>query len=238
MFLILLLLTTLLSLGKSSTCSEMADSNILSRVNDYMDNYHLIDPSSYACGNIETWNIQRVTNLNDVFYQRNMVNISLSNWDTSSVTQLSGTFYYATSFTGDGVSNWDTSSVTSMSDTFRGAVSLNVSNLQTWNTDSVVYWNDYTFPQYDDPCVFRILVDTWSISAVNKFWQFLGFAAAMCDSSSEVTKNTVSSDTNENQTLFTVSIIIICTYIVLSFLAYADIRKRIRKVHPVNEFST
>ena len=109
----------------------------------------------------------------------------------------------------------------------------------------LIYLNDYTFPRYDDPCVFRILVDTWSISAVNKFWQFLGFAAAMCDSSSEVTKNTVSSDTNENQTLFTVSIIISCTYIVLScsvfftlgFLAYADIRKRISKVHAVNDFS-
>ena len=92
--------------------------------------------------------------------------------------------------------------------------------------------------------MFRILVDTWSISAVNKFWQFVGFAAAMCDSSSEVTKNAMGNDTNENQTLSTVSIIISCICIVLSgsvlslgLLAYADIRKRISKVHAVNEFS-
>ena len=137
MFLILLLLTTLLSLGKSSTCSEMADSNIRSRVNDYMDNYHLIDPSSYACGNIETWNIQRVTNLNYMFQQRNMVNINLSNWDTSSVTTLQGTFYYATSFTGDGLSNWNTSRVTSLRGTFSDATSFTGDGVSNWDTSSV-----------------------------------------------------------------------------------------------------
>merc|ERR1712146_389826 len=115
----------------------------------------------------------------------------------------------ATSFTGDGVSNWDTSRVTHFGNLF-GGTSLDLSNLISWDVSSV---NDYDlpFPQYDDPCTFRVLVDNWPANSVSKFFGFLGYAAALCDSSSSSSSSnptTSSSSTDNNDTISTISIIL------------------------------
>ena len=102
-------------------------------------------------------------------------------------------------------------------------------------------WGDNTFPQYDDPCTFRVLVDNWPIATVSKFFQFLGFAAAMCDSSNS-NQNTMSSSTNDNDAILTISIVLSCICLLLStiatigvgfgYVAYRDITKRMSsKVH-------
>ena len=61
----------------------------------------------------------------------------VSNWDTSSVTTLELTFYNATSFMGDGISNWDTSNVKDLKGTFADVISFN-GNLSRWNTTSAI----------------------------------------------------------------------------------------------------
>ena len=59
----------------------------------------------------------------------------ISDWNTSSIIDMSGMFAGASSFNGD-LSLWNTSGVTDMSAMFTGAISFN-SDLSLWNTSSV-----------------------------------------------------------------------------------------------------
>ena len=60
---------------------------------------------------------------------------TMPNWNTSSVTDMSGTFEGHSEFEGD-VSGWDTSSVTSMESMFKFASSFN-QNIGSWDTSQV-----------------------------------------------------------------------------------------------------
>ena len=71
-----------------------------------------------------------------MFYGASSFNGDVSNFDTSSVTDMNGMFYYATSFNSD-VSNFDISSVTSMWRMLYGATSFN-KDLCSWQ-DSFPY---------------------------------------------------------------------------------------------------
>jgi surface protein len=61
---------------------------------------------------------------------------SLSNWNTSTVTNMSGVFLGNTNFNKDLI-GWDTSSVTDMSEMFNGATSFNYS-IRSWDVSKVV----------------------------------------------------------------------------------------------------
>ena len=65
---------------------------------------------------------------------------SMSAWDTSAVTDMSGLFKGARSFNQD-ISNWDTSKVTSMADMFNGALAFN-QDISKWNTSKVTDMED------------------------------------------------------------------------------------------------
>jgi len=117
---------------------------------DYVDQW-ITDSTNHPCGEvIGDWNVSNVTDFSYVFCGastsdvpecnplRQNFNTNISNWDTSSVTDLTGTFYHATSFTGDGVANWDTSRVRIMIRTFMGATSFTGDGVSNWDTTSVI----------------------------------------------------------------------------------------------------
>ena len=92
--------------------------------------------------NISDWNTSSVTDMNSMFYSlcgASLFNGDLSNFDTSSVTDMSFMFYYAISFDGD-VSNFNTSSVTNMGSMFSEASSFN-RDLSNFDTSSVTNMN-------------------------------------------------------------------------------------------------
>ena len=123
---------------------------------DYVDQW-ITDSTNHPCGEvIGDWNVSNVTDFSYVFCGsstavfskcnplRQNFNANISNWDTSSVTDMARTFQHATSFTGDGVSNWNTSSVTSLVMTFYDTHSFTGDGVSNWDTSSVTSFK-YTF---------------------------------------------------------------------------------------------
>ena len=84
---------------------------------------------------ISDWDTSRVTNMQLMFTVAKSFDSDLSKWNTSSVTDMSFMFSGATAFNSD-ISLWDTSKVTSMEEMFSGATSFN-GNLSAWNTSNV-----------------------------------------------------------------------------------------------------
>jgi surface protein len=85
---------------------------------------------------------------------------SMENWDTSSVTDMSGMFYEAVAFNQD-ISGWDTSGVTNMGLMFYGAVAFN-QVLSGWNTSSVKDMSDMFY----DAVAFDGDISGWNTSSV------------------------------------------------------------------------
>ena len=75
---------------------------------DHVDSW-ITNSSNHPCGEvIGDWEVGRVTDMSNVFYDADSFNANLSNWNTSSVTNLSKTFFCATTFTGPAVKDGNT----------------------------------------------------------------------------------------------------------------------------------
>ena len=70
---------------------------------------------------------------------KNILEIDLSNFDTSRVMDMSNMFYFMSRLTTLNLSNFDTSNVLSMSDMFIGMSNLNSLNLSSFNTSHVMH---------------------------------------------------------------------------------------------------
>ena len=128
--------------GKSRTAlTPLSDDNIQDAVRAWCD-----DPASAAkvYGDIASWDTGAVTNMTYLFGTTAdggtcatfaTFNEDVSRWNTSRVTSMYKTFYFARTFDGD-VSSWDTSNVTTMRDMFRNASSFS-GDLSSWDTSRV-----------------------------------------------------------------------------------------------------
>ena len=52
-------------------------------------------------GDINTWDVSLITDMNSLFYNKSTFNSDISNWDVSNVTTLRYMFWNATSFNQD-----------------------------------------------------------------------------------------------------------------------------------------
>ena len=86
-------------------------------------------------GDISNWDTSSVTDMIAVFAWNEVFNGDISNWDTSSVTNMSYMFAWNKVFNGD-ISNWNTSSVTNMAGMFIDAKLFN-QDLNNWDTSNV-----------------------------------------------------------------------------------------------------
>ena len=87
------------------------------------------------------WNTSSVTDMSGMFSYTFIFNADISGWNTSSVKNMSYMFKKAASFSGD-ISGWNTSSVIKMSGMFNDATSFN-GNLDCWDTSTAVAPVDY-----------------------------------------------------------------------------------------------
>ena len=84
---------------------------------------------------IDTPDLSKVTDMNNMFSGCSSFNQPLNNWDVSHVTNMCGMFYYCTSFN-QPLNNWDMSQVTDIQNMFYGCTSFN-QPLNNWDVGKV-----------------------------------------------------------------------------------------------------
>ena len=82
-------------------------------------------------------NLSKVTDMSYMFSDCSATTIDISNWDTSSVTNLSHAFYECNNVTSLDLSSWDTSKVTDISYMCDGCYELQSLDVSSWNTSNV-----------------------------------------------------------------------------------------------------
>merc|ERR1711959_491199 len=128
----------------SKEAGVLTDANIMDVVTDCL----LAEPVHGDChgqafGPISTWDVSRVTNMDQLFMdppksiegdRHSTFNGDLSSWDVSSVTSMIRMFNRANAFTGD-LSRWDVSKVQSSSGMFKHTDRFN-GDISNWNMQS------------------------------------------------------------------------------------------------------
>merc|ERR1711977_806124 len=109
-----------------------SDEDIRKAVDDWCE-----DPvaAEKKYGHISDWDVSRVTNMSGLFDGASSFTSDLSKWQTGNVTNMQGMFRYARSFSSD-LSKWQTGNVTNMRGMFDGARSF-TSDLSKWQTGKV-----------------------------------------------------------------------------------------------------
>ena len=91
-------------------------------------------------GKIKCWDVSKVTDIDDLFYDRDSFDEDLTCWDTSNIKSMYSVFGEAVKFNGD-ISTWNVQSVTDMSYMFLWAESFN-SKISKWNVNNVQYMDN------------------------------------------------------------------------------------------------
>lgn len=93
--------------------------------------------SSEYSVNLDGWKFPNVTSLSGMFQVCGVGKISMKDWDTAKVTNMSNMFNGCTSLTQLDVSDWNTVNVTDMSSMFQRCTSLKRVILDKWNVSSL-----------------------------------------------------------------------------------------------------
>ena len=115
--------------------------------------------------NISNWNVSSVTDMSSMFNGCSSFNQDISSWVVSSVTNMSSMFKGCSSFNQDIKTNgtfWDVSSVTDMSSMFNGCSSFN-QDISNWNVSSVT---DMTSMFEGCNSMTHLDISDWDVSSV------------------------------------------------------------------------
>lgn len=116
---------------------------------------------------ITGWDVSNVTNMSQMFQMGDNTfsafNQDIGSWDVSNVTDMSAMFRGCDSFDGN-IGSWDVSSVTDMSLMFMDAKSFN-QNINNWDVSSVTDMS-FMFASADS---FNQPLDNWNVSNCNNF---------------------------------------------------------------------
>ena len=113
-------------------------------------------------GQIESWDVSNVTNMNAMFWDRKKFNSDLSGWDVRNVTTMNSMFYRCSKFESD-LSGWDVGNVINMRWMFLYCLKFN-SDLSGWDVSRVTNMN----AMFDDCVYFNSDLSGWDVSNVTK----------------------------------------------------------------------
>ena len=111
-------------------------------------------------GEINNWDVSKVTRMSYMFEDAESFNQPLNKWDVSSVTSMYRMFLNATSFN-QPLNNWNVSNVKYMGAMFQGARSFN-QPLNKWNVSKVTHM----FELFCSASSFNQPLDNWDVSNV------------------------------------------------------------------------
>jgi len=111
-------------------------------------------------GEINTWNVSQITNMDNLFNTYSEFNDDISNWNVSNVLTMANMFNGAGAFN-QPLNNWIPSSVTNMANMFNGAIAFN-QPLDNWNTSSVTTMAN----MFNGASAFNQSLDNWNTSSV------------------------------------------------------------------------
>ncbi|MHC5124369.1 MAG: BspA family leucine-rich repeat surface protein, partial [Planctomycetota bacterium] len=118
---------------------------------------------------IGSWDTSGVEYMNNMFYGASAFNQPIGGWDTSSLIAMAGMFNNASSFN-QPIGNWNTSSVIYMEAVFKGASSFN-QDIGSWDTSSVEYMGE----MFRGASFFNQDIGVWNTSSVwDMGWMFDG----------------------------------------------------------------
>ncbi|MFD1630131.1 BspA family leucine-rich repeat surface protein [Pseudopedobacter beijingensis] len=111
-----------------------------------------------------TWQMDGVNNISNMFSGAIAFNQPIGNWNTGTVTNMSGLFNGAVMFNQD-IGNWNTEKVINMSNMFNGAMAFN-QPIGNWNTSVVTNMNSMfsSARGFNQPLVTN--GNKWDVSAV------------------------------------------------------------------------
>ena len=104
--------------------------------------------------------VSKVTNMSELFADKELFNSDISTWDTSNVVDFSEMFQNAVRFNSD-ISDWNVEAAIDMSSMFAGATAFN-QDIGGWNISSV---QDLSF-MFDGAKLFNQDLGSWNTSSV------------------------------------------------------------------------
>ena len=108
-------------------------------------------------GNINTWDVTLITDMDGIFASLPKFNEDISGWDVGNVTRMSNMFYQAKSFN-QNISGWNVSNVTSINHMFHEAKAFN-QPLNSWNVRKV----DNAVGMFMDAKAFNQPLNSWDV---------------------------------------------------------------------------
>ena len=108
-------------------------------------------------GDISSWDVSNVTNMENMFWKSNYINQDISSWDVGSVTNMKQMFRDST-FDGD-ISSWDVGSVTNMKQMFRD--STFDGDISNWDVSNVTNMSGMF-----EGAPFNQDISNWDVSSV------------------------------------------------------------------------
>ncbi|WP_353779572.1 BspA family leucine-rich repeat surface protein, partial [Winogradskyella sp. 3972H.M.0a.05] len=130
----------------------------LKNVTDAFDMFR--EATSFTGDFISHWDVSKVTNMDNMFFNASVFDGDIGSWNVSNVTSMFRMFGGATSFN-QNIGSWNVSKVTTMANMFSGAVSFN-GDISGWNVSSV----DSMLSMFLGASTFNIDIGSWDVSSV------------------------------------------------------------------------